>query len=85
MADSREGRPFFERKWWMRKEHCELKTVGELRAFIADLPDEMPILRLTKGYYQVNVNDVSAFVGEIRIGDDRPEQSETVTAMRICA
>lgn len=69
----------------MRKEHCEVKTVGELRAFIADLPDDMQIFRLTKGMYQVNLNDVGVFVGELRIGDGRPHQTEAITAMRINA
>jgi hypothetical protein len=56
----------------MRKEHTEFQTVGELRAFLADVPDELPICHLTNGYYTINkIGGVSGFVGELDIGHER--------------
>ncbi len=53
----------------MRKEFREVSTVAELRAFIADLPDDMPVGRMTNGHYQVNkIGDIGVFVGELPIG-----------------
>lgn len=66
----------------MRKELREIGTVGELKSFIADLPDAMPIGRTTDGYYKINkVGDVSFFVGEMPIGHVEIPQ----TILRICA
>lgn len=69
----------------MRKEYCELKTVGDLREFIRELPDDMPVVRLTDGYYQVNVVGIGAFVGDLQMGDSRPVQTDNQNVMRLHA
>ena len=59
----------------MRKEYTEFLTVGDLRRYIADLPDEMPICRLTKGYYQVNlIGGVGGFVRELLVDPEGKKQ-----------
>ena len=56
----------------IRRELKEIITVGELRKYIEALPDDMPVCRLTNGYYKVHRNsDVTAFVGSIHLGDDK--------------
>lgn len=69
----------------MRKEHCAISTVGELRRFIEELPEEMPVVRLTEGCYQVNLAGVFAFVGDLPMGDERPVQKHVQTVMCITA
>ncbi len=69
----------------MRMEHCEIRTVADLRSFIDELPDDMPVVRLTEGYLQVNSVGVSAFVGDLPMGDERPVQKHVQTVMRITA
>lgn len=69
----------------MRKEHCEIQTVGELRKFINGLPDDMPVVRLTDGYYKVNLIGVGAFVGDLPMGDERPVQTNVQNVMRLSA
>lgn len=59
----------------MRKECTEFSTVGELRRFIADLPDTMPVCRLTNGHYQVHlIGGVFGFAGELPIGREGATQ-----------
>lgn len=53
----------------MRKEHKEVTTVGDLKAYLDGVPDDMPIGRLTDGYYKINkTGDVGVFIGEMPIG-----------------
>lgn len=53
----------------MRKEWKSPETVGELKAYLADVPDNTPLARRTNGHYQVIVKrDVSFFVGKMEIG-----------------
>lgn len=52
----------------MFKEYTEIKTVGELKQWIADVPDNTPIGRLTEGYYQVNkIGDVGFYVDKVGV------------------
>jgi hypothetical protein len=66
------------------KKCVQIGTVGELKNWLADLPDELPIGRMTNGYYQINViGDVSFFVGYLPIG--RSEVSVEQVILRISA
>lgn len=69
----------------MRKEYCEINTVGELRKFIKELPDDMPVVRHTDGYYKVHLIGAGAFVGDLPMGDARPVQTETQNVMCLYA
>jgi hypothetical protein len=67
-----------------RKECVQLDTVGELKAWLAELPDELPIGRMTNGYYRINITgDVSFFVGHLPVG--RPEVAIEQVILRISA
>jgi hypothetical protein len=67
-----------------RKECVQIGTVGELKTWLADLPDELPIGRKTNGYYQINTTgDVSFFVGHLPIG--RPDVAVEQVILRISA
>lgn len=53
----------------LRKESREIKSVGDLKRFIADLPDDLPIGRATEGHHRINrIGEVSFFVGALPIG-----------------
>ncbi len=68
----------------MRKEVKEIGTVGELKSWLSDIPDDMPIGRQTNGHYQVNrIGDVSFFVGSLPIGRNGVDGDQTI--LRICA
>lgn len=68
----------------MRKEHTTIATVGDLRAFIDGVPDDMPIGRLTDGYYKVNkTGDVGAFIGQVAVGLPGEEVEQVI--LRISA
>ncbi len=68
----------------MRKESREIGTVGELKEWLAGVPNSTPIGRLTDGYYKINkVGDVSYFVGEMPIG--MPGKEVTQVILRISA
>lgn len=55
----------------MRKEHTTIGTVGELKEYLKDIPDDTPIGRTTNGHYQVNkTGDVGFFLGTLPIGRD---------------
>jgi hypothetical protein len=52
----------------MLKEYTVIKTVGELKQWIADVPDNTPIGRLTEGYYQINkIGDVAFYVDKVGV------------------
>jgi hypothetical protein len=58
----------------MRKEHTVLQTVGDLRKFLDGLPEDMPVVRQTRGHYQIyKSGDVAGFVGRLPIGHDKVE------------
>lgn len=68
----------------MRKEFKEVKTVGELQAYIQDIPADTPIGRLTDGYYKVNkIGDVGVFLGALPIG--RPGEEVEQVILRVSA
>ena len=51
----------------LRYSPVELKTVGELRAAIEGLADNLPIVRLTNGPLRVNRQDVTFWIGQLSI------------------
>lgn len=68
----------------VRREYKEVATVGDLRAYIQDLPGEMPVGRLTYGHVSVNkVGDVGVFVGEVELGG--PESGNVQVILRVSA
>lgn len=68
----------------MRKECREIKTVGELKDWLKDVPDSTPIGRTTNGYYSINkIGDVSFFIGEMPIGREGVEGMQVI--LRISA
>ena len=63
----------------MRKESKIVETVGELRAYIEGVPDDVPIGRLTNGDYQVyKVGDVGAFLGQLPVGRPGEEVQQVI-------
>ena len=52
----------------MRKESTIISTVGQLRDYLKDLPDDTPIVRQTNGYNTVLKDDVSFFYGVVNAG-----------------
>ncbi|KWA84286.1 hypothetical protein WL29_23300 [Burkholderia ubonensis] len=68
----------------MRKESKTVETVGDLRAYLEGVPDNVPIGRLTNGHYQVNkVGDVGVFLGELPVG--RPGEEVQQVILRVSA
>lgn len=50
-------------------------TVGELRAYLADLQDDLPVCRQTEGYHQINkVGEVYGFVDVMKEGHQGPSR-----------
>lgn len=71
----------------MFKEYTEIKTVGELKQWIADVPDNTPIGRLTEGYYQLNkIGDVGFYVDKVGVTATGEINKETpMVILRISA
>lgn len=68
----------------MRKEYKEVATVGDLLAYLQDVPVDTPVGRLTNGYFKVNkVGDVGLFLGELPVG--RPGEETNQVILRISA
>ena len=53
----------------MLKPSKTISTVGELKEWLHDVPDDTPISRTSIGFYDIEIiGDVSFFVGELPIG-----------------
>lgn len=64
--------------------YLEVRTAGDLMAFLQGIPPDTPIGRTTDGYFKINViGGVSVFFGELPIG--RPENEINQTILRIHA
>ena len=59
-----------------------IKTVGELKEWLNDVPDATPIGRRTQGYFEINkIGDVSFFVGNLTIGHKENEETKTILSI----
>lgn len=63
----------------MRKEYKEPATVGELLAYLQDIPADTPIGRQTLGHFQINkLGGVGFFLGELTVGWPEKETSQVI-------
>jgi hypothetical protein len=68
----------------MLKKMIDIGTVGELKQWLADVPDSTPIGRQTKGYYRINkIGDVSFWVGEVDVTTGKIGETTPMTMLSI--
>lgn len=59
-----------------------VKTAGELKQLLTEVPDDTPVVRLTNGYYTVNKQDVSVWLGKLTIDDPEHNPENAVECLR---